>query len=174
MGCGANKNNMNDISDKNDIHFNNYKSYKDDVFFNISSCKLNSNVPIKITNNIIRQLSESDYLAISQKYDLLCLGMIFLKMLLVFEKLNIDLNTGYTNSFRQHLHDTIYNKYINTNNAKKDLFPFLNINNEYKNNILEYLKILWKYVLCKTEERQNCQYVLDKIIIYEKYKNDVF
>ena len=174
LGCGANKNNMNDISDKNDIHFNNYKSYKDDVFFNISSCKLNSNVPIKITNNIIRQLSESDYLAISQKYDLLCLGMIFLKMLLVFEKLNIDLNTGYTNSFRQHLHDTIYNKYINTNNAKKDLFPFLNINNEYKNNILEYLKILWKYVLCKTEERQNCQYVLDKIIIYEKYKNDVF
>ena len=150
------------------------KDYKDDAFFNISSCKSNNIVPIKINSNIINQLSESNYLAISQKYDLLCLGMIFLKMLLVFEKFNIDLTSGYTNSFRQHIHDTIYEKYINTNKSKEDIFPFLNISNESKKNILEYLKIFWKYVLCKTEERQNCQYVLDKIIIYEKYKNDVF
>ena len=49
----------------------------------------------------------------------------------------------------------------------EDIFPFLNISSESKKSILEYLKILWKYVLCKTEERQNCQYVLDKIIIYD-------
>ena len=177
LGCGSNKN-MNDISDINDLHFNGYKSYKDDAFFNISSCKTNSSVPIKIDSNIIKQLSESDYLAISQKYDLLCLGMIFLKMLLVFEKINVDVSSGYTNSFRQHIHNTIYEKYINTkadnNSSPEDIFPFLNISNESKKSILEYLKIFWKYVLCKTEERQNCQYVLDKIIIYEKYKNDVF
>ena len=178
LGCGSNKNNMNDISDTNDLHFNGYKSYKDDAFFNISSCKKNSSVPIKIDSNIIKQLSESDYLAISQKYDLLCLGMIFLKMLLVFEKINVDVSSGYTNSFRQHIHDTIYEKYINNrtnnNSVPEDIFPFLNISSESKKSILEYLNILWKYVLCKTEERQNCQYVLDKIIIYEKYKNDVF
>ena len=178
LGCGAKRNNMNNITDINDMHFNGYKSYKDDSFFNISSCKQNSSVPIKIDNNIINQLSESNYLAISQKYDLLCLGMIFLKMLLVFEKLNIDVSSGYTNSFRQQMHDKIYKKYINIdldkNKPDEDMFPFLEISTEMKKSILEYLKIFWKYVLCKTEERQNCQYVLDKIIIYEKYKNDVF
>ena len=178
LGCGEKKNNMNDISDINDINFNRYKSYKDDAFFNISSCKQNSSVPIKIDNNIINQLSESNYLAISQKYDLLCLGMIFLKMVLVFEKLNIDVSSGYTNSFRQQMHDKIYKKYINIdldkNKPDEDMFPFLEISTEMKKSILEYLQIFWKYVLCKTEERQNCQYVLDKIIIYEKYKNDVF
>ena len=179
LGCGEKKNNMNDIRDINDINFNRYKSYKDDAFFKISSCKQNSSVPIKIDSNIINQLSESNYLAISQKYDLLCLGMIFLKMLLVFEKLNIDVSSGYTNSFRQQMHDKIYKKYINidlNNNNKpdEDMFPFLEISTEMKKSILEYLKIFWKYILCKTEERQNCQYVLDKIIIYEKYKNDVF
>jgi hypothetical protein len=188
LGCGIKKQILNMIGygdinrDVNgDVNVNgngdiDIKDYKDDAFFNISSCKSNNIVPIKINSNIINQLSESNYLAISQKYDLLCLGMIFLKMLLVFEKFNIDLTSGYTNSFRQHIHDTIYEKYINTNTNKSevDIFPFLNISNESKKSILEYLKIFWKYVLCKTEERQNCQYVLDKIIIYEKYKNDVF
>jgi hypothetical protein len=177
LGCGIKKKNLN-ITNTEDIvgmDMNiNIEDYKDDAFFNISSCKTNNSVPIKINSNIIKQLSESDYLAISQKYDLLCLGMIFLKMLLVFETLNIDLSSGYTNSFRQQLHDTIYTKYINTKTNKEDFFPILNISNESKKSILEYLKIFWKYVLCKTEERQNCQYVLDKIIIYEKYKNDAF
>ena len=174
LGCGANKNNLNDISDINDANFNGYKSYDNDTFFNLSSCKQNSNVPIKITSNIINQLSSSDYLAISQKYDLLCLGMIFLNMLLVFEKLNIDVSKGYTNSFIQQIRDKIYDKYINTKQNAKDIFHFLNISDDTKKSILEYLKLFWKYVLCKTSDRQNCQYVLDKIIIYEKYKNDVF
>ena len=33
-------------------------------------------------------------------------------------------------------------------------------------------KILNKYVLKPTPFRHTCQYVLDKIIVYEKYKND--
>jgi hypothetical protein len=179
LGCGI-KNKLLNIINNEDIEDMgmgmgiNIEDYKDDVFFNISSCKSNNSVPIKINSNIINQLSESDYLAISQKYDLLCLGMIFLKMLLIFEKINIDLTSGYTNSFKQHLHDTIYEKYINTKKSEEDIFSFLNISTESKKSILEYLKIFWKYVLCKTEERQNCQYVLDKIIIYEKYKNDAF
>ena len=56
----------------------------------------------------------------------------------------------------------------------KKLLSFLNVKQSVKHDILEYLKIIIKYILCKTSERQNCQYILDKIIIYEKYKNDVF
>ena len=43
-----------------------------------------------------------------------------------------------------------------------------------KKNIVEYLKIINDYIFCKTINRKNCQYILDKLIIYEKYRDDVF
>ena len=49
---------------------------------------------------------------------------------------------------------------------------FLNTNNEIKKDILEYLNIFNDYVLCEEKNIQDCQYILDKLIIYEKYKND--
>lgn len=178
LGCGTNNKNIIEMLNFNNKNKNNNnndsRDYKKDMFFKFGSCKTYNSVPIKITDKIINKLSESDYLAISQKYDLLCLGMIFSKMLLVFEKLNTDVESGYTNSFRQNIYNIIYKKYINTNKTPDDILPLLNISNNTKKDILEYLKIFWKYVLCKTEERQNCQYILDKIIIYEKYKNDIF
>ena len=51
---------------------------------------------------------------------------------------------------------------------------FLNTPNETKRDIVEYLNIFNDYVLCEDQDRQSCQYILDKLIIYEKYKNEVF
>lgn len=154
--------------------------YKDDQFF--SSCKTDGNIPVIITPNIKRQLLESEFLQISQKYDLLCLGMIFLKMLLFFEDLDIDLSTGYNHEFIENVKRRILEKYfpksvtsgryrLNINALSESLDD---IPEHMKNDILEYIKILLKYVFCKTNKRRNCQYVLDKIVIYEKYKNDLF
>ena len=40
--------------------------------------------------------------------------------------------------------------------------------------IVEYLKFIWKYMITPTNTRRTAQYIIDKIIIYEKYKNDIF
>ena len=43
----------------------------------INSCKKNNYTPINISEDVIGKLSNSDYLNITQKYDLFCLGIIF-------------------------------------------------------------------------------------------------
>jgi hypothetical protein len=40
--------------------------------------------------------------------------------------------------------------------------------------VLEYLKLIYKYMISPTINRRPAQYIIDKIIIYEKYKNDIF
>lgn len=191
IGCGyKNDTNINTSSreDKNFIYNPvNLQNYKNDIFFKMNSCKNNNYTPVKITPEIIEQLSKSDYMLISQKYDLLCLGMIFVKLLLFFEKLDIDFTKGYSTEFIENIKKIIALKYslnINVNNDKNlnydNMFVFLNkLSNKTKCNtikqkIIEYLKIIWKYIFCKTANRQSCQYVLDKLIIYEKYKDDDF
>ena len=50
----------------------------------------------------------------------------------------------------------------------------IDTDNEIKRDILEYLNVFNDYVLCEDKNRQSCQNILDKLIIYEKYKNEVF
>lgn len=169
----------------------NIDDYENDAYFKFSSCKANNYTPVKMTDDIIKQLSESEYLLISQKYDLLCLGMLFLKLLLFFENMKFDLSKGYNKQNIKTI-NRILNKYISNyesnldgkdskdgdeeDKINKDIKKFITIDvkDEVKRDILAYLKILAQYVFCKTVDRQTCQYVLDKIIVYEKYKNDVF
>jgi len=179
LGCG-NKNNLNDISEAM-IDVNKYKNLVNEsnkIKYEYNSCKTNSFAPVNITDDIIDKLTDTDHLFISQKYDLLCLGIIFTKLLLYFDNLDIKLQNGYSNRNKLDLLDLINNKYLmnsnNTNNDYKKMFPFLNVDEEVLQNIIEYLKIIKEFILCKTENRKTCQYVLDKLIIYEKYKNEVF
>ena len=190
LGCGNRMNFLGKQIDQND------------VFYKFNNCNTNNYTPIEITDNIIDELGDSDYLAISQKYDLLCLGMIFIKLLLFFEKLDINLKKGYNQDFIANIKNRIEGKYIgksnmsngnmnsnvsgnmnsnerNSNDDNDDtkynsLFPFLNVDDKTKQNIIEYLKIINDYIFCKTINRKNCQYILDKLIIYEKYRDDVF
>ena len=192
LGCGiSNKNNFTNKLDEIPeamIDIDRYKnlvneSNKTNINhnYNYNSCKKNNFVPVTITDDIIEQLTDTDHLFISQKYDLLCLGIIFTKLLLFFDNLDINLQNGYSTTNKVDLIDLINNKYLvnsnNTNNANNDykkIFPFLNVNEEVLENIIEYLKIFKEFILCKTENRKTCQYVLDKLIIYEKYRNDEF
>jgi len=179
LGCGyisnPSNNTIGNLIDIND--------YQNDKYFSLATCKDNGNVPIIISENILGQLSESEYLQISQKYDLLCLGMIFLKLLLFFDNLNIDLSRGYNKLFINNIKRYIIEKYLSKMQGKgkqtsstiktrehSNIFPLLNISIEIEKDLLEYLKLLLTYILCKTNNRKTCQYVLDKIIIYEKYK----
>jgi serine/threonine protein kinase len=154
------------------------KDYQNDKYFKLATCKANSNIPLIISDDIVDQLSQSEYLQLSQKYDLLCLGMIFLKLLLVFDNLDIDLSSGYNKLFIEKIKQRLVDKYISKINNDKvkydDIFPLLNIPVDMKKNLLEYIKLLVLHVFCKTNSRKTCQYLLDKMIIYEKYKNDIF
>jgi serine/threonine protein kinase len=170
LGCGYINSGMGNIMSVED--------YQNDKFFNLATCKANSNIPVIISDNIVDQLSQSSYLQLSQKYDLLSLGMIFLKLLLVFDNLDIDLSSGYTKLFIEKIKQRLVDKYISKINNDKvkynDIFPLLNIPVDMKKNLLEYIRLLVLYVFCKTNSRKTCQYLLDKMIIYEKYKNDIF
>ena len=189
-GNGDRDSNMIDIANYNDnININiNIKPY---VKFN--SCKANNFTPVLVSEQAVSDIVDNDYLLISQKYDLFCLGIIFAKLLLFFENLNVDLQNGYNKENEQQIIDVIDTKYLSKINMQKgkgkekekvdyeSLFPYISINDDKKDikqdiikDIIEYLTLFRKNVLCKTANRQTCQYVLDKIIIYEKYKNEVF
>jgi hypothetical protein len=204
LGCGNhNMNKPHNIS--NLMNINKYEDGEYGEEYNNSNlskikfntCKVNNFSPVKITDNIMSELLDSDYLFISQKYDLLCLGIIFLKLLLFFDNINIDFKKGYNNLVMQKILQLLNDKYLKENEIVKEsekdkdkdkkakkvkekyvdyklLFPFLSVDNEVKQDILEYIKLIKEYILCKTVHRKTCQYVLDKIIIYEKYRNEVF
>jgi len=163
LGCGVNN------------------TYINDVFYDINSCNANL-MPIKITNSIIKQLSKSDYLSIAQKKDIILLCTLFIQLLLFFDNINIDSLQGYNEKLRKQIKQIITEKFLSqiekyrTNKYKvdNDVLQFVNTNNETKRDILEYLNIFNDYVLCEDHHRQSCQYILDKLIIYEKYKNEVF
>ena len=191
LGCG--NNNMNDSNIiSNLMNINEYEEGnegKDEDYtinnvnkIKFNTCKVNNFAPVAITDNIMSELLDSDYLLISQKYDLLCLGFVFLKLLLFFDNINIDSKKGYNKLVMQNILQLLNNKYLKENETGKEkekykdsdykaLFPSLSVDNEVKQDILEYIKLIKEYILCKTAHRKTCQYVLDKIIIYEKYKN---
>ena len=163
LGCGVNN------------------TYINDVFYDINSCN-NNLMPIKITNSIIKQLSKSDYLSIAQKTDIILLCTLFIQLLLFFYKMELDVSQGYTEKIRKQIKQIITEKFLskiekyrkNKYKVDDDVLQFVNTTNETKRDILEYLNIFNDYVLCEDKNRQSCQYILDKIIIYEKYKNEVF
>ena len=192
LGCGKNM-----ISDSSPnamkgslININEYENENSSSIYknkyNYNSCKKQNFAPVTITTNVIDQLTDLDHLFIAQKYDLLCLGIIFIKLLLFFENINVNLQNGYSNNNKNEILDLINNKYLSkinvndkSNKQYKSLFPFINIEDEDElyhilSNIIEYLEIFKEFILCKTENRKTCQYILDKLIIYEKYKNDEF
>ena len=155
---------------------------------NVSSCKANSIAPVNITEQIIKKLSDIGYLAIAQKYDLFCLGIIFMKLLLYFEDFDSNFSSGYNSQFTTNIKTLLQTKYISQlekldkddnnkatqYNQYKKLFKFIDINNKVKRDILEYLNIIFNHIFCKTMDRKTCQYVLEKIIMYEKYRDAVF
>jgi len=186
LGCNSNPKSSNIVNitdyekhmnnhNKNNNKNNNTEEYK---------CNVNINTPIEISQELIDKLTDADYLLISQKYDLWCIGIIFLKLLLRFEKLDDSesgkwgIKKGYNKIFETEIKNKIIKKYlVNTNentneyDNTRDLM-FSGISKTMIKDIIEYLKILNKFVLKPTPFRHTCQYVLDKIIVYEKYKND--
>jgi serine/threonine protein kinase len=166
LGCGVNNN------------------YMSNIIYDINSC--NSNTPLKITNSIIKNSSKNssknNSLYIAQKNDIILLCTIFIQLLLFFENIKLDLSQGYNDSIKEQLKNIIIEKFLsqiekyrNSKNPKNDEFmTFVNINNEVKKDILEYLNIFNNFILCESNKIKSCQYILDKLIIYEKYKNDKF
>ena len=159
---------------------NNYLSNTD---YNLNKCNnTNVNNTPKITNSLIKKLSNLDYLSLAQKNDIDLLCIIFIQLLLYFEKIQLDLSQGYNNTIKQQIKKIITDKFLsqinnyrkNTTDKKTDSLSFIHTNNETKRNILEYLNVFNNYILCEDKHRQPCQYILDKLILYEKYKNDEF
>jgi len=177
LGCGNSNENENV---KNLVNITDYEKDNETVksFLKFNSCKGNA-IPISITEKVIPDLVNNNFLLISQKYDLFCLAIIFSKLLLFFENMNLNLKNGYNKENEKSIIDIIDTKYLSLLNTKnkidyKNKFPYINVNDDVKRDILEYLKLFREYVLCKTANRQTCQYLLDKLIIYEKYKNETF
>lgn len=181
LSCSCPKNIDDSNQTKNSTDINNTKLYntiipwqQNELFRKINNCKINSHIPDKFIKDILEQLKDSDYLKISQKYDILCIGLIIIKFLLYFDT-NINniidiLIDKFDYNKMQLLRDLIQNNFI-VNNSLKD---YTYISNQNKKIILEYLKFILKYMITSSIKRKSAQYIIDKIIIYEKYKNDIF
>jgi serine/threonine protein kinase len=165
LGCGIN---------------NNKDSYINNMMLTINKCSTTDNL-INLTSTQLKKVKPNNNLFISQKKDIISLSVIFIQLLLFFEKIDLDLTKGYTNNSKEQIKQIIIDKYIsNINKLRKsknyviDELMFLNTNDEIKKDIMEYLSIFNDYVLCEDKKIQDCQYILDKLIIYEKYKNEEF
>ena len=165
LGCGIN---------------NNKDSYINNMMLTINKCPTTDNL-INLTSTQLKKVKPNNNLFISQKKDIMSLSFIFIQLLLFFEKIELDLTKGYTNNTKEQIKQIIIDKYISkidklrkSKNYSNDELMFLNTNNEIKKDIMEYLSIFNDYVLCEDKKIQDCQYILDKLIIYEKYKNEEF
>jgi len=168
LGCGIN---------------NNKDSYINNMISNINKCSISKN-SYKLNPLQIKKLIPDNDLFTSQKKDIIALITIFIQLLLFFEKIELDLTQGYTDNIKNQMKQLIIKKYLlnidklrKSKKSKKstvDELIFVNTNNETKQDILEYLSIFNDYVLCEHKKIEECQYILDKLIIYEKYKNEVF
>jgi len=164
LGCGIN---------------NNKDSFINNIMYNIKKCPtIKKSQPL--TSIDLKKIIPNNDFFISQKKDILALTTIFIQLLLFFEKIELDLTQGYTDNIKKQIKQIIVEKFLTKiekiRKYKKqiDELMFLNTNYEKKKDILEYLNIFNDYVLCEEENIQDCQYILDKLIIYEKYKNEVF
>jgi serine/threonine protein kinase len=193
--------NLNNVNDDMRVKFTDFglgcgvhNNYLSTIDYNLNKCNTNITKkqntidnsiqnPFKITNTIIKKLSNFDYLSLAQKNDIDLLCILFIQLLLYFENIQPDLSQGYNDTIKQQIKNILINKFLlqinnyrksKTNEKKNDSLFYLNTDNETKKNILEYLNIFNDYVLCEDKHRQPCQYILDKLILYEKYKNDEF
>jgi hypothetical protein len=149
---------------------NNENSYINSMLTTINKCK--STTPPShltptslITTSLLNQISPTNnYLSLEQKHDITGLGYIFIQLLLLFENIKLDLSKGYTNELKKEIKHLITSKFVS----------LLKLDSVLKKDILEYLSILNNYILCEEKNMKDCQYILDKLIIYEKYKNDTF
>lgn len=194
LGCGCPKNQYGNLQDQSNpksinntmIPWQQYAEQERDIFNKISEqlsdkigdCKENGHTPVKYMKEVLLQLKNSDYLKISQKYDVLCLGLIIIKFLLYFDSELVSIIDNLfldnmNNSKLQILRDMIKSKYFDNNYLLDNLF-ISNDDKKLKKLIVEYLKFIWKYMIAPIAKRRTAQYVIDKIIIYEKYKNDIF
>jgi serine/threonine protein kinase len=173
LGCGyLNKDNENSNVMPVDEYIRSQKELNSQNS-GIANCRDNSNVPVTFTPEIFRQLRECDFLKVAQMYDVLCLGLIFIKYLLSFDSklLNIDLTKPVDNVQLETIRAYLQDKYI-VNGIQSLSKISMSINS--KKLLLTYIKMIIKFMLCTTLKRRPAQYVLDKIIIFEKYKNDIF
>ena len=150
----------------------NIRNAKHDIFLN--KCN-NSQLPIKITPQLMASLNESGYLKLAKKWDIFCLGALLVKLLV--PDVTIPVSSGYTSSVAT-LIAGISEKYLNVDktreNGRKVYITLPGINkDDLRQDIGTYLDIIMKNMITKSENRETCQYVLDKLIIYEKYKNEI-
>jgi serine/threonine protein kinase len=144
-----------------------------DMYFN--KCDM-QHLPVRITKNVLDTLKDSDYLKLCQKHDIFCVGVLILKLLLPDDGIKVNSDNGYTTTLESNILSKLKSKYLRSTSNNNDDYEYvpIDVKIQTKRDIKEYLDLVIKNMITKTKGRQPCQYVLDKIIIYEKYKDEVF
>jgi serine/threonine protein kinase len=165
LGCGSYRNLSGTLSPKSSI--------ANDMYFNKCNAQ---HLPIRITKNVLDTLKDSDYLKLCQKHDIFCSGVLILKLLLPDDSIKVNADDGYTTSLESNILSKLKSKYLRSTSNNNDDYEYvpIDVNIQTKRDIKEYLDLVIKNMITKTKYRKPCHYVLEKIIIYEKYKDEVF
>uniref|UniRef100_A0A6C0HL28 Protein kinase domain-containing protein n=1 Tax=viral metagenome TaxID=1070528 RepID=A0A6C0HL28_9ZZZZ len=137
-----------------------------------------SQLPLTITPKLLSTLDSSGYLKLSKKWDVFCLGCELVKLLL--PNVTIPTENGYNENVRSIIQALMKQYFQLTPSKNTETRPklYANVvgveNDELKADIGAYLDIIIKNMITKSEARDKCQYVLDKLIVYEKYKDEAF
>lgn len=135
-----------------------YKIPKDDIY----NIKNNNNLYKKCVLDNTHKLNKSDfdnlkhsnYLKKSILKDNWKIACMLINIL--FPNINIE-----TDEYNKEFEDNYLHK---INNAIKQ--------SKYNTDILNYIEILLKYYVIPSKHRKNSKYIIDKIVLYEKYKDE--
>lgn len=143
-----------------------------DVF--LRKCSGDSQIPVKITKRLLDSLDESGYMKLAIKWDIFCLGCLLVKLML--PDVRIPIEGGYSENVARVVGDILLK--INSKEENGGIKLVYNgiegVSDDIKISLGGYLDAILRYMVTETGKRERCQYVLDKVIIYEKYKNDYF
>ena len=127
-----------------------------------------SRVPVKIDSSILSTLGASNYLDIAIKNDIWRLGIILLELLLPDENIIMEnrekmINYGWTTDIEQ-MCSGLLAKYYNS------------LTEEQRENdkLSYYIWLILNTMIRPVNMRKSCKYVVDKIIVFEKYIGEDF
>lgn len=145
----------------------NYFNPDDNTISITEKCNI-SNVPVKIDSSIISKLGTSNYLDIAIKNDIWRLGIILLELLLPHE-----------NIISQHSENMVkYGWTTDIDMLCKELLMkyYYSIPEEERENdkFAYYIWLIINTMIQPINKRKTCKYVVDKLIIFEKYIGEDF
>ena len=127
-----------------------------------------THIPVKIDSSILSTLGTSHYLDIAIKNDIWRLGIILLELLLPYEDIIMQhrekmIKYGWSSDIENMCSELAAKYYFSLSEEERE-----------NNKLAYYIWLILNTMIQPVNLRKSCKYVVDKIVIFEKYLGEDF